>query len=406
MGNSLKQFLYQLMISAGGQVAISGRSLVVSFVFAASLDKADFGFYSILIPLLLFFMSLNSALIFEPMTYVISRSNLMRAGEASDFFALFLVFNGLLIIIAFVIFILISGDQLSALQSVAIYISSGLLLEFARRINLIEMDVVHIAISDWVNFLAVCGLLFALNYYDLLTLPLGLLVVSMISILQAIFLLKKIDIFFGLSISGALGVLKINSRFIFRNLCTFCTSVAYVYANPIFVYWAYGLESNAEVEATRLFLAPLHLLNMALGQIAFQYLSRAINQDRIAFKKVMLRAILAVSTLGVTGALIVNFAYNTVSNIFFNGAYAGHHELMVVLSTTYLVEGVGIIVVFGLKTVACFRAINIATFFAAISNLILLFSFSSNGAEWILGAKMVSSAIACGVMILFLRRSC
>lgn len=394
------------MVSAGGQVAISGRSLLISFAFAESLDKSGYGLYSILIPLLLFGMSLNAALVFEPMTYIVSHDDASCSETESGFLSVLFVLNGFLSIVALAVLANVSSGALNVVCVAIFYIGSALFVEFSRRLRLIGMDVVHVAISDWINFLTVCIFIFVLKFFQWLTLFAGLLTVSIISIVQAVYLLKQAGILSKISLNGALAVLKKNSRFIGRNFSTFCASVAYVYANPFMVYWIYGLESNAEVEATRLFLAPLHLLNMAIGQVAFQYFGRSINKGQFTLQQAISRALLIVGSLGITGALLVNFAYDSVSNTFFGGVYAGHQGLMAVLSTTYVVEGIGLVAVFGLKTVSYFRAINIATVFAAVSNLIFIFVFSSNGAEWIIAAKTVSSAIACGVMILFLRRSC
>lgn len=395
---SNKSLIRHSLIASVDQAVLSGLNFLISIILIKSVSKAEFGYYSIALPISLFLISLQNAIVNTPLTVLLAnkkeeeKNRYIAALGLGQFWA---IIPGVLLgLLAFMVLRFFNWDATqSAIVAALSLAATGLLSrEFIRTWHFAEEkpgQVLKLDILYVVIFLGAAGLIYwclQLSVFWIFVL------LGFSGLLVALFSIRH---------SGW----RYNHHFVkesFREnwqygkwslvgvAITHVQSYSYLYLLGLFV----GSVAVADVSASRLLMMPLILLQAGWAKIILPYGSRLRekNRNQEFFKKqVWMSVIFTAATLLFVSALFLGS--DLIKQFLFSEKYATAFNYLGLWSAVFVIRFLNMNASYGLQVLKKFDIISKANFITMLTTLICAYFFiRSNGIAGGLIALIIGEA--------------
>jgi O-antigen/teichoic acid export membrane protein len=367
---------WRAAIASADQALLSAMSFLIAILLVKTVPKVEYGYYSIALPVSLFLVSLQNAVVNTPLAVLLPSKKETEGREyvASLCYGQFLVIlpAALLGFAAFSIFRFPGLDATGHAIAAALCISAGGLLyrEFLRSylfaeedpLGVLKLDALYVAI-----FLCALSVLYLIS---------GIRIDTVFLLLGASALLAALPFGRGQgwrfpppSVSKSFGE---NWKFGKWALMGVCVSHAQSYSYLYLLGILSGSVAVADVSAARLLLMPLMLVQVGWGKIAIPHGSRLREKGQAHrfFKEQAWASLLFIVAVAAYVALLLTFS-EPLQNYLLTGKYASSFGYVMLWGSIFAAGFVALNASFGLQVMMGFNVIT------KISFLVMLVTVAS-----------------------------
>ena len=385
-------------IASVDQALLSATNFLIAILLIKSVPKADYGYYSVALPISLFLISLQDAVVNTPLTVLLASK---KGGDRRNYIAS-LCYGQFLVVLpaagtglaVLTLFRFPGLDPAVKAIAAALCVSSAGLLyrEFLRSYLFAEEDPLAVLKMDAFYVAIFLCLLSGLYLFSGIRVATVFLLTGVSAVLAALpFGRARGWRFPPTSISKSYGENWLFGKWALLGVCvTHAQSYSYLYLLGIFS----GSVAVADVSAARLLLMPLMLLQMGWGKIAIPHGSRLREegQSHRFFKEQILSSLLFLVALSVYVALLLAFS-EPLQRHLLTGKYASSFGYVMLWGLVFAAGFLALNASYGLQVMMKFHIIT------KVSFLVMLVTV---GSAWFL---VRAHGVAGGLVALLLGES-
>jgi len=383
---------YKIFCLLFNQIIYSGKNFVLTVFLGRIVSKYEFGIFSLIAIGLINYQRILNSLLYEPLPILLNKSELSLKSIVS------FLFPKQCIIHLFLIFFVVSNKLLhygslswNLTIAVIFYYIMSQFYEYTKRIRLSVLKT-NIAlfydISLIITQFVLLTILYIINHF---TLELILTALSLGYIPCIIFSCKSIPLFADTS-NINMNSLSLEYRtYVKPNtgilLLDFCSG----HINNFIIFIVLGSSSLANCEAIRMLMIPLHVLNMAMGNILIPYYSSKVatlskNDNIKNFYHTLFLCLLVI----VPCSLLIIFFSPLLTSILYDNKYQGLNSLVIIYSFIYFFDSLQTILICYIKSNGLMMELIKIKIIGSVTNVVLLLPllllFNAPGA---LGSRLV-----------------
>jgi len=374
------------ILTFADQAILSFTNFTTSILLARVLNKKDYGIYIILLSMLLFIQSVQSAVITYPMATL---GNIYKEYEVTDYFgALFYcqVIISLILVTAGLVFafLFLGFGNISFLATCGLLFLSWQNQEFLRKMLLAKHDSGAAIINDAISYGLQLILIIVSFSFDILTLDQAILIMGLTSLLAVIYGLYQCKNYFHLPLKFKSFILdnwNFGKWLLAANTLTWTSSHAFNYLAAIFI----GLQGPAILQACGNIMGPTNIILIGLENIIAPIAAQKYKHSGIPVLKRYLDKIALTGILGLIGyVLMVGFFSRQILDFLYKGTYNGYSHIIWLIAGAYVFSFIMRINAIGLRTVIktkkIFWAYLISTIVMLVAGIPLVMFLSIEGA--------------------------
>jgi O-antigen/teichoic acid export membrane protein len=379
------QLVQRSLIASVDQALLSGLNFLISIVLIKSVSKVEFGYYSIALPISLFLISLQNAMVNTPLTVLLANKKdeqkhqyIAALGIGQFWVIIPAALSGLLVFAALRFF---NWDATQSAILAALSLASiGLLFrEFTRTCYFAKERPMQVLKLDL--FYVLIFLITAANIllFARISVPWIFLLLGFSGFLVALFFNRNSG--WKYNHQSVKESYRENWKYgrwsLVGVLITHVQSYSYLYLLGLFA----GSVAVADVSASRLLMMPLILLQAGWAKIILPYGARLRenNQNRLFFKKqVWISMLFTIATLMFVGALFL--CSGLIKQFLFSEKYATVFEYLGLWGAVFIIRFLNMNASYGLQVLKKFDLISKANFVTMLTTLIgAWFLIQNNG---------------------------